>query len=109
MTTVPCTARPRPTLFAASEPLTAISGADCGVAAAKKFAGVSSKAVVKVSLVMNFILVFRYFQSYQSCLTGPKLSPNQPTLLPQPAGRKRQKYPAHAACEQKYECLLTQE
>src|SRR6185503_7392325 len=101
MTTVPCTARPRPTLFAASEPLTATLGADCGAAAPKKFAGISSKAVVKVSLIMNRILVFRYFQSDQSCLTRPKVSPYQPTVLRQPAGRKRQKYPGHAAFAQK--------
>src|SRR4026209_3051867 len=67
MTTVPFTARPRPTLFGANEPLTSMLGADCGTAAPKKLAGISSKAVVKVSLVINRILVFRYFQGDQSC------------------------------------------
>src|SRR5258705_4484071 len=110
MTTVPRTERPRPTLFAASEPLTAILGADCGAAAPKKFAGISSKAVVKLSLVMNRILVFRYFQSDQSCFNRVvSLRPNQPFALRRQVGRTRQKYPGRVACGQRCECLLTQE
>ena len=58
MTTVPLTERPRPTLLGANEPFTSMLGADCGTAAPKKFAGISNKAVVRVSLVINRILVF---------------------------------------------------
>src|SRR5258705_7688195 len=110
MTTVPCTERPRPILFAEGEPLTSTLGADCGAAAPKKFAGISSKAVVRVSLVMNRILVFRYFQSDQSCFNClVSLRPTQPFALRRQVGRTRQKYPGRAACVQRCECLLTPE
>ena len=102
--------RPRPALFAASEPLMAILGADCGAAAPKKFAGISSKAVVKLSLVMNRILVFRYFQSDQSCFNRPsELRPNQSFVLQRQVGRTQQRYLGRAAYGQKCECLLTRE
>ena len=56
MTTVPCTVRPRLILLAASEPLTEMSGSDCGGAAAKKFAGTHSNAVKRRIEVISRIL-----------------------------------------------------
>ena len=79
MTTVPFTVRPRPTLLGAKEPLTSMLGADCGTGAPKKFAGMSSKAVVKVSLVISRILSFRYFLGDQSCFDSTRELAPTPT------------------------------